>query len=160
MEAKKEALLKEASERNLIGSPNFQDGLAKLNAMKPLPYGTLHAVGIISISFLLVMLAFYRGIVGGQCFSFFSAFSMQNFYPFQYQTSLKMLLLVFSDSKVQVIMLFNYLTFNLQSLIGLLANPHGSFSLPQLKECRVSQTVTCSESRFFDIKGVQNPCTF
>ncbi|XP_019072254.1 peroxisomal nicotinamide adenine dinucleotide carrier isoform X3 [Vitis vinifera] len=43
MEAKKEALLKEASERNLIGSPNFQDGLAKLNAMKPLPYGTLHA---------------------------------------------------------------------------------------------------------------------
>ncbi|RVX16093.1 hypothetical protein CK203_005838 [Vitis vinifera] len=86
MEAKKEALLKEASERNLIGSPNFQDGLAKLNAMKPLPYGTLHAVGIISISFLLVMLAFYRGIVG--------------------------------DSKVQVIMLFNYLTFNLQSLIG------------------------------------------
>ncbi|KAJ9673158.1 hypothetical protein PVL29_023023 [Vitis rotundifolia] len=43
MEAKKEALLKEASERNLIGSPTFQDGLAKLNAMKPLPYGTLHA---------------------------------------------------------------------------------------------------------------------
>ena len=118
MEAKKEALQKETSERILIGSPTFQDGLAKLNAMKPLPYGTLHAVGIISISFLLVMLAFYRGIVGGQCFSFFSAFSMQNFYPFQYQTSLKMLLLVFSDSKVQVIMLFNYLTFNLQSLIG------------------------------------------
>lgn len=43
LEAKKEALTREASESNLIGS-SLQEKLAELDSIKPHPYGTLHAV--------------------------------------------------------------------------------------------------------------------
>lgn len=43
MESKKEALLREASENSLIGS-GLQEKLAELDAIKPRPYGTIHAV--------------------------------------------------------------------------------------------------------------------
>jgi adenine nucleotide transporter 17 len=42
MEERREALLREASERSLIDS---QEKLAALDSEKPRPYGTLHAVG-------------------------------------------------------------------------------------------------------------------
>ncbi|THG12976.1 hypothetical protein TEA_026334 [Camellia sinensis var. sinensis] len=42
IEAKREALLMEASESNFIGS-TLQDKLAQLDSTKPSPYGTLHA---------------------------------------------------------------------------------------------------------------------
>lgn len=45
MEGKKEALIKEAENR-LNDSSTLQHKLTELNSIKPLPYGTLHAVGI------------------------------------------------------------------------------------------------------------------
>lgn len=45
MEGKKEALIKEA-ENSSIDSSTLQHKLMELNSIKPLPYGTLHAVGI------------------------------------------------------------------------------------------------------------------
>lgn len=44
MEERREALLREASERSLIDS-TLQDKLAELDSEKSRPYGTVHAVG-------------------------------------------------------------------------------------------------------------------
>lgn len=49
MEAKREALLMEASERNFIGS-TLQDKLAQLDSTKPRAYRTLHAVSVAHIT--------------------------------------------------------------------------------------------------------------
>lgn len=43
MEERREALLREDSERSLIDS-TLQEKLAELDSEKPRPYGTLHAV--------------------------------------------------------------------------------------------------------------------
>lgn len=44
MEKRREALLREASERSLVDS-TLSDKLTELDSEKPRPYGTLHAVG-------------------------------------------------------------------------------------------------------------------
>lgn len=52
MEAKREALLLEASERNFMGS-TLQDKLAQLDSTKPRAYRTLHAVSFAHITFVI-----------------------------------------------------------------------------------------------------------
>ena len=50
MEERKEALLREASESNLVSS-TLRDKLAQLDSIGARPYGTLHAVRIFSFLF-------------------------------------------------------------------------------------------------------------
>ncbi|CAK9161170.1 unnamed protein product [Ilex paraguariensis] len=49
VEAKREALLREFSESSFLGS-SLQDKLAELDPIKPRPYGTWQAVGIVNLS--------------------------------------------------------------------------------------------------------------
>lgn len=47
MEAKRDAILREANENGLTDLSPFQDKLAELESTKPHPYGTIHAVGAV-----------------------------------------------------------------------------------------------------------------
>ncbi|GKA18127.1 peroxisomal nicotinamide adenine dinucleotide carrier-like protein, partial [Tanacetum coccineum] len=60
LEAKKEALLRESSESNLIGS-SLNDKLRELESMKPNPYGTLHAA--YEVYNEAGLMGFWKGII-------------------------------------------------------------------------------------------------
>nr|GEU46833.1 peroxisomal nicotinamide adenine dinucleotide carrier-like [Tanacetum cinerariifolium] len=60
LEAKKEALLRESSESNLIGS-SLNDKLRELESLKPNPYGTLHAA--YEVYNEAGLMGFWKGII-------------------------------------------------------------------------------------------------
>ncbi|GJW43927.1 peroxisomal nicotinamide adenine dinucleotide carrier-like protein [Tanacetum coccineum] len=60
LEAKKEALLRDSSESNLIGS-SLNDKLRELESMKPNPYGTLHAA--YEVYNEAGLMGFWKGII-------------------------------------------------------------------------------------------------
>ncbi|XP_058085129.1 peroxisomal nicotinamide adenine dinucleotide carrier-like isoform X2 [Magnolia sinica] len=61
MEAKSEAILREASESGSMDLSKFEDKLAELDSTKPRPFGTLHAVR--EVYFEAGITGFWKGII-------------------------------------------------------------------------------------------------